>query len=249
MVGSSSSSRSGSPDERARQQHAAAPAAGQRRDAGAGGEVESREHLLHARLALPLVVAEVAEAFGHHIEHRTRVLEQHVLREAADAQRRLPPDAAAVGLQLAADDAEQRRLAGAVATDDADTFARLNLQARVVQQRQVSVRERDVVEGDEGHPIALGRVLANGRQEDLAEVVGLARADTFHGAERVDGGRSKAGHLTKRRVVKDHVRRHATLARGLEPHRAKPLEQLAVDVFPRLRLDARRVFAARPCAR
>ena len=65
----------------------------------------------------------------------------------------LPPHGAAVGRQLAAQDLEQRGLAGAVAADDADALARLDLQAGIVEQRKMAVRDGDVVEGDERHSV------------------------------------------------------------------------------------------------
>ena len=60
--------------------------------------------------------------------------------------------------------------------------------------------------------------------------------------------RPKARHLAQRRVVEDHVGRHAARARDLEPHGAQALEERAIDVLPRLGLDARLRVAARPCA-
>jgi hypothetical protein len=45
---------------------------------------------------------------------------------------------AAVGLLLAGDHAEQRRLAGAVRADDADDAARRQLEAEVVDQQPVA---------------------------------------------------------------------------------------------------------------
>jgi hypothetical protein len=102
-------------------------------------------------LALPVFILEAPEALGYHVEHGPRVLKWGVLREPSDAQAGLPPDAARVRRQLAADDLQQRRFAGAVAPDDADALAGLNLEAGVVEQRKVSEGERHVIERDEGH--------------------------------------------------------------------------------------------------
>src|SRR5262249_31763265 len=54
---------------------------------------------------------------------------------------------------------QQRRLARAVPADHGDPFARIDLQGRVVEQRQVAVGERNVVERDEGHPANVPRNL------------------------------------------------------------------------------------------
>jgi hypothetical protein len=46
---------------------------------------------------------------------------------------------------------KQRRLAGAVPPDERDAFARFNLQHDIVKQREMPERERDMVEGGDGH--------------------------------------------------------------------------------------------------
>ena len=55
LVGSSSSSSVGLRDQRARQQHAAPPAARQRVDRGVGRQLEARQHQLDALLEAPAV--------------------------------------------------------------------------------------------------------------------------------------------------------------------------------------------------
>ena len=77
--------------------------------------------------------------------------ERHVLHQPGDAQAGLRPDDAAVRRLIAADDLQQRRLARAVAADQADALARLDLQRHVVEQGQVTEGDRDMIEGDEGH--------------------------------------------------------------------------------------------------
>ena len=57
----------------------------------------------------------------------------------------------AVGRRLARDDAQQRRLAGPVAADQADALARLDPEIGVLHERQVSKGQRDVIEREEGH--------------------------------------------------------------------------------------------------
>ncbi len=82
-------------------------------------------------------------------------------------------------------------------------------------------------------------VIANRCEEDVSEVIGLARADAFDREQRIDRRRPNAGHLAKRGVVEDHVRGDAALPRRLQAHRAEAIEQRAVHVLPRLCLDAR----------
>src|SRR5690606_21120413 len=76
------------------------------------------------------------------------------LLELADAQPVLAPDLARVRLLLAGDDAQQCRLAGAVAADQAHALVRLQRERGVTQQRLVPDVERDVVEDEQGHGAA-----------------------------------------------------------------------------------------------
>ena len=57
------------------------------------------------------------------------VVARQLLRERRDRERRLAPDLARVGRDLAGDDPQQRRLARAVAPDQAHALAGLDLQA------------------------------------------------------------------------------------------------------------------------
>jgi hypothetical protein len=69
----------------------------------------------------------------------------------ADAQVGLSPYAAGVGRDGAREHVEQRRLAGAVAADDAHALARLDLQARLIEQWQMAVGNGDAIECQEWH--------------------------------------------------------------------------------------------------
>ena len=267
-------------DERAREEHAAPPAAGERVDAGVGGQIEPRKHRLHALLEAPAVPlfefvlqppelgecelraslgdldrcvvvvrhdrAEIAQAFRHDVEHRPIGRERNVLHQSGDAQIGLAPDGAGVRLHVAADDLQQRRLARAVASDDTDALARLNLKARIIEQREMAVGHRDVVERNKRHGLARG-VLADGVEEDAAEVVGFSRADAFHFEQRRQGVGSQPCHFAQGCIVKDDVRRNPARARDLQPHRAQAFEEIAVHVLPRLGLDSRLSDEARPC--
>ena len=80
-------------------------------------------------------VAQLAEAVGDRIEDRTSRREWNVLFERRDAQTRRRPQRARVRRLLAAHDPEQRGLPRAVTSDDRDTFARLDLQSGLIEQR------------------------------------------------------------------------------------------------------------------
>jgi len=71
--------------------------------------------------------------FGDDVEDRAVGGERNVLLEARDAQRWLAPYRPRVRGQLAAEDLQQRRLAGAVPADHRHALARLDLQRHVIQ--------------------------------------------------------------------------------------------------------------------
>ncbi len=106
-------------------------------------------------------IAECAQALGHHIEHGTIRHQRHILYEARNADARLAPHGSGVRRHVAAENLEQRGFSGPVAADDADAFARINLQAGVVEQRMMAVRNRDVIEGHQRH----GSVFPENRSE------------------------------------------------------------------------------------
>ena len=66
-------------------------------------------------------------------------------------------DRALVGLFLAGDHAEQRRLAGAVRPDDADDAAGRQLEGQIVDQKIVAKAFAQVLEVDDVLPEPLGR--------------------------------------------------------------------------------------------
>jgi hypothetical protein len=87
---------------------------------------------------------------GDHVEDARSVGNEELLREAGAAKPRLPPELAGVGAELAVRDPQQRRLAGAIATDQADALAGVELEARMVEQGLGSEGERDVCEAQQG---------------------------------------------------------------------------------------------------
>ena len=101
--------------------------------------------------------AQAAEAFGDHVEHREMGRQRHVLVQARHAQVRLAPHRARIGLLLAAQDAQERRLAAAVPAEHTHALARVNLCAHVLEKRQMAERERNAVECQQRHGSTLQR--------------------------------------------------------------------------------------------
>ena len=87
------------PDQRARQQDAAAPAARQRVDDGVAREMQSRQDEIDVVFADPGLVFGVAMgmAFGDDVEDRAAGGKRDVLFQPRDADARLAPDRAGVG--------------------------------------------------------------------------------------------------------------------------------------------------------
>ena len=76
--------------------------------------------------------------------------EVRLLRQVADGGARLHEARAAIGLDQAGGDLQQRRLARAVAADEAHALARRDRQLDAVEQRRAAEGERDIAELDEG---------------------------------------------------------------------------------------------------
>ena len=104
----------------------------------------------------------------------------------------------------------------------------------------MAVGDRDVLERDNRHEWHLGRCARESRPGTASPRSSALRAPTpLTVRSALERRRLQPRHLAQRRVVEDDVRRHAARARDLQPHGAQPLEQLAIDVLPRLGLDAR----------
>src|SRR5208337_3842204 len=76
--------------------------------------------------------------------------------DIAELHRLADPDRARVRLLVAGDHAEERGLAGAVRTDDADDAARRQLERQLVDQQPLAVALRQVLEVDDVLPEPLG---------------------------------------------------------------------------------------------
>ena len=101
-------------------------------------------------------------------------VERHVLLQARHAQPRLPDHLAGVGRERALEDLEQRRLAGAVAAQQAEALAVLDLEAHGVQQGWPGEGEAHVVEADQRHGLRSPRT--QGTMLEVARLRRLLRA-------------------------------------------------------------------------
>ena len=75
---------------------------------------------------------------------------RHLLRHLADAPARRHGDVAGVGVQPVGEQREQRRLAGAVAADQADLLARLDGEAGAIENELDAATQRDLGENEHG---------------------------------------------------------------------------------------------------
>ena len=149
-------------DERARQQHAPAPSARQGVDDRVRRQRQPRQHQVDVMLAQPLLVGleMMRVPFGDDVEDRSIGRQRHVLLEPRQAKAGLPPDGPGIRRQLAAENFEQRRLAGAVAADDRHALARVDLQRNFVKQWEMAEGHRHAVQRQKsprGHLINVPR--------------------------------------------------------------------------------------------
>jgi hypothetical protein len=75
----------------------------------------------------------------------------HVLREIGSPGAAAPGEVARVGVEVAGEDLEQRRLAGAVGADQPDPVGRADGEAGLPQEDLGAIGERDAAGDDEAH--------------------------------------------------------------------------------------------------
>ena len=93
----------------------------------------------------------LTQPFSHRFEHAQAGLECGLLGYARQLQRRRAPQFAVIRGGSAVNEPQQARLAGAVAADQTDAFARLDHQIDVIEQRHVTVRQGNLGELNQGH--------------------------------------------------------------------------------------------------
>ena len=91
---------------------------------------------------------------AHRLPHRLRRVERRLLRDVRNAQALLRLQGAVVGALETGKDLQQRRLAGAVAADQADALAGLEGEVGVIEQRDMPEGQLGVEECDDGHEAA-----------------------------------------------------------------------------------------------
>ena len=94
---------------------------------------------------------DIAQATRHHVIHAAGGVLRNFLCELRDAQALNAHHLAIVRRHVAHDHAQQGRLAGAVATDQTQTFAPLDGKIYAVEQRRLPEGEDDIAEGEDGH--------------------------------------------------------------------------------------------------
>ncbi len=104
---------------------------------------------LHGERALER--EQVGEGARGGLPHRRRVAEIPVLVHHRDAQAGRARDGAARGGQVAADQVEERRLAGAVASQNAPALAAVHEEAHVLEQLPVAEAHRDAGHREQVH--------------------------------------------------------------------------------------------------
>jgi hypothetical protein len=89
--------------------------------------------------------AQPFQATGDDLKHGGGSIRRQFLRQRGDAQPGLPPDVAAIGVHFASQQAQQRGFAGAVAANQADPFARIELETGAVQQLFSAEGDREMI--------------------------------------------------------------------------------------------------------
>ena len=98
-------------------------------------------------------LAQVAQAGGDDVEDRRRAGGLGILHEPRGAQSGRPPHCASVGRELAGQDLQERRLAGAISADDGDALTGLDEQAGMIEERYMAERGRHTFEGNQWHGV------------------------------------------------------------------------------------------------
>ena len=139
-------------DQRARQHGTAAQSARELFQARGGVETEPRHDGVRRRRPFPRLGARMR----HHprlddLAHAPMQVSRQLLRQVGHPQARLAQGHAAIRLDQARQQAQQRGLARAVASREAGTLPPLDVQIHVIQNRVAAHAERDILKRDESH--------------------------------------------------------------------------------------------------
>src|SRR3569623_981249 len=97
-------------------------------------------------------MAKIAQALGHHVEHRAGGGLRHFLRHPRHDDAVLRPHFTVVGVQFPGGQLHQCGLPLAIAADYADAFAALDRQVDIGKQKGAADAEIDALQLDQGHP-------------------------------------------------------------------------------------------------
>ena len=138
--------------EGAREEAAALEAAGEGVERPVLGQAEARDQVVDAEVLLP-VLGEVigAEAGGHDVADVAREILGDLLGQPGDADPVRDRDRPRIGGGFPGGDAHEGRLAGAVAAQQADPLAFLDLEVEVVEHGRTAEADVDIEETEQGH--------------------------------------------------------------------------------------------------
>jgi hypothetical protein len=88
------------------------------------------------------------QSLGDNFANTANQIARHILRQQGDLGSGSEDDLAAVGLHLSAENPHEGRLAGPVASEQADPLARLNLAGNIVQQQRTVEPDPQFLDGD-----------------------------------------------------------------------------------------------------
>ena len=139
--------------QRTSQQHATFQTARQRPELRRGCELQFLDEVIDAHVALPvfLVLALGTQPRRDDVGHRANNVRRHFLRESREQRAGLAKHRARVGLNLARDGFHQRGFARAVASDQTQAFARIDLEIYLVQDRRTTKAEINIKETEQRH--------------------------------------------------------------------------------------------------
>ena len=103
--------------------------------------------------------AQLAETAGDDFKNRLFRVRRHFLLQMRDPERIHAPDIAIVRRCRAGNYAKQSRLARAVAADEANPLAGIDLKVDMGQQRLIAVGQRNIIQSDYWHG-TIGRMPA-----------------------------------------------------------------------------------------
>ena len=94
-------------------------------------------------------LADLAQPFGHHVEHAAGGAQRHFLFQPGDAAATFEANLAVIRFELAGQQTHQGGFSGAIATDQGDTLARLDRKVHVFEQKRSADAEVDSVQGNQ----------------------------------------------------------------------------------------------------